>query len=382
MRECKAQGARVLLLTSKNLQDEDWPFDCIDKDYFIEAEGEHWDIRRTLASVAFMSKHEKIDRIVALDDFDLEKAAALREHLRVPGMGDTRTRYFRDKLSMRMKAEESGIPVPEYVHVLNHDEVNKWMDSVKGPWVIKPRMQASAAGIHKVNDSQQAWDVLNDLGEEQSYYLIERFVPGHIYHVDSIIDNSEVIFHRVSRYMSPPMEVVQGGGIFRTHTLPFDSTDSRELGLLNEQIIQSFGLRRGVSHTEFIRAHADGKPYFLETSARVGGAHIAEMVEASCGFSFWKEWAKLETLPEGQEYQLPKAEDNHAGIITTLSRQEHPDLSDFSDDEVFWRMNKRHHAGIIVRSPDYDRVVELLDNYAGRFAVDFHASLPGGDLIT
>ncbi|MEL6822738.1 MAG: hypothetical protein AAFP70_13325 [Calditrichota bacterium] len=89
----------------------------------------------------------------------------------------------------------------------------------------------------------------------------------------------------------------------------------------------------------------------------------------------------METLPEGQEYRLPEAENTHSGIITTLSRQEYPDLSDFSDSEVFWKMNKRHHAGLIVRSPDYSKVVELLDNYAGRFAVDFHASLPGGDLI-
>jgi len=324
-----------------------------------------------------MCKHEKVDRIVAMDDFDLEKAAALREHLRVPGMGDTRTRYFRDKLSMRMKAESAGIPVPEYQHVLNHDEVNTYLNEVPGPWVIKPRMQASAAGIHKVTSSVEAWDVLNSLGEEQSYYLIERFVPGHIYHVDSIIDNSEIIFSRVSRYMSPPMEVVQGGGIFRTHTLPYDSVDTNELGTLNERIIRSFGLRRGVAHTEFIRAHEDGRAYFLETSARVGGAHIAEMVEASCGFSLWEEWAKLETLPEGESYTLPKPEKNHAGIITTLSKQEYPVLDAFTDNEIIWRMKKRHHAGLIVKSSNYERVVELLDSYANRFQNDFHAAIHG-----
>jgi len=36
-------------------------------------------------------------RVVTLEDFDVEKVAALREHLRIPEMGDTTTRYFRDK---------------------------------------------------------------------------------------------------------------------------------------------------------------------------------------------------------------------------------------------------------------------------------------------
>ena len=35
------------------------------------------------------ARTKKIDRIVALDEYDMETAATLREHLRVPGMGLT-----------------------------------------------------------------------------------------------------------------------------------------------------------------------------------------------------------------------------------------------------------------------------------------------------
>ena len=45
--------------------------------------------------------------------------------------------------------------------------------------------------------------------------------------------------------------------------------------------MKAMGLLRGVSHTEFIKSKADGKFYFLETSARVGGANLAELVEAA-----------------------------------------------------------------------------------------------------
>ena len=84
---------------------------------------------------------------MALDDFDVETAAALREHLRVPGMGDTTARYFRDKLAMRLKALEAGIPVPDFVPAINHDDLRTFMANVPGPWLLKPRLSASALGI-------------------------------------------------------------------------------------------------------------------------------------------------------------------------------------------------------------------------------------------
>ena len=63
------------------------------------------------ATACFLARTRLIDRIVPLDDYDVETAAALREHLRVPGMGDTTARYFRDKLAMRVQARDRGLQV-------------------------------------------------------------------------------------------------------------------------------------------------------------------------------------------------------------------------------------------------------------------------------
>jgi hypothetical protein len=60
---------------------------------------------RILSMHLHLSRRVKIDAVVPLDDFDVEKAAALREHLRLPGMGDSQARLFRDKLAMRTTAK-------------------------------------------------------------------------------------------------------------------------------------------------------------------------------------------------------------------------------------------------------------------------------------
>jgi hypothetical protein len=128
-------------------------------------------------------------------------------------------------------------------------------------------------------------------------------------------------------------------------------------------------MKSGATHTEFIKCKEDGEIYFLETSSRVGGAHLAEMVEAASDINLWKEWAKVEDcIAKNSKYNLPKVSKNYAGIVLTLASVEHPDLSSFDDDEVYFRVPLEYHAGLIVKSKNQERVLELLDNYAGRLS--------------
>ena len=375
LREAKRQGARVILLTSKSLESAEWPKESIDETYYIPDVDKEWNMNDVISGVSYMARTVHLDKIVALDDFDVEKAAALREHLRFTGMGDTTARHFRDKLAMRTKASHSGIPVPPFVHVLNYDKIRAFMASVSLPYVLKPRMQAGAIGIQKINHEQELWDALDILGDKQSFYVLEKFVPGDIYHVDSIIYQKEIIFSIVSKYGRPPMEVAHEGRVFSSRTLRRGSPDESALQALNKHTLKSLGLLEGVSHTEFIKSDFDGQYYFLETSARVGGANIADMVEAASGLNLWAEWAKIETCTDGK-YQPKPSHHEYAGILISLATQEWPDLSAYDEPEIVWRMNKKNHAGLIFRSHDHDRIEVLLKNFTDRFYQDFFASAP------
>ncbi|HWW16646.1 MAG TPA: ATP-grasp domain-containing protein [Candidatus Dormibacteraeota bacterium] len=373
MRECKRQGCRVLLLTAEKLRDGDWPRESLDDTFYLPAEIALPDI---VQAVTHLARNQKIDRIVALDEYDMETAATLREHLRVPGMGLTTMRYFRDKLAMRMKALDQGVRVPDFVPVLNHEDIRYYLEHVPGPWVLKPRQEASAIGIKKIHAAEELWPVLEQLGDKQSSFLLEKFVPGDVYHVDSVVSENEVVFANVSKYGKPPMNVAQGGGVFTTFTVPRGSDEDSGLRQINHDLIAALGLVRGVAHTEFIRAHADGHFYFLECAARVGGAYINEMVEAATGINLWREWARIEVAGGVGSYQLPAAREEYAGVILSLARQEEPDTSGYNDPEVFLRIKKHHHAGLILRSKDPGRVQALLESYAQRFAEEFLAVEP------
>ena len=376
MRECRRQGCRVLLLTEEKLRQADWPRDVLDDVFYIPRDLGRDELLKGVSEVA---RTRRIDRIVALDDFDVEMAALLREHLRVPGMGETTARYFRDKLAERMKARNFGILVPEFVHVVNDDKIRHFIETVPLPWILKPRSQAAAIGMKKIERPDDAWPAIEALGDRRSFYLLERFVAGDVYHVDSIVWNREVVFQRVHRYGAPPFQVAHGGGVFMTRSLPADGEDARALIRLNRDVMATFGLLRGVAHTEFIRSEATGRFLFLETSARVGGAYIVALVEAGTGLNLWREWAKLEIEGEDGRYTVPPHDDRFAGLVLTLARQTWPDTSAYADAEVVYRVKKEHHAGLIVTSADAHRVDTLLDEYARRFADDFMAFAPAPD---
>jgi biotin carboxylase len=374
-----AQGWRVLLVTSEEYRGADWPDEAIDEYYYMPGDKDQWDMKVLAQGLNGIVLKEYIDKIVALDDFDVERAATLREHLRVPGMGETRARLFRDKLAMRMMADEAEVPNPRFIAPYHPDTIQQFIETVPAPWILKPRGQASALGIKKFEDAESLWARLNELGGERVNFVLEQFIPGDVYHVDGVVFEGKVKFARAHKYMSTPFTVAHDGGLFRTHSLDGSDPIAKDLIRLNQAVMKGFGMKSGATHTEFLRAHEDGKYYFIETAARVGGANIAEMVEAGTGVNLWSEWAKIETLAPGETYKAPKARKDHSGIMISLAKQEWPDLSPYDDEEVVWKMKKRHHAGLIVTSPKLAQVIHRLDQYAERFYRDFFATMPAGD---
>lgn len=376
-------GWRVLVMTTAKNLDQAWPREHVEDVFAVP---DLFDEKVVKNVVSYIARNRKIDRIVPMGDFEVDVATMLREHLRVPGMGETTMRYFRDKLAMRMKAQEDGIAVPEFVHILNYDELNAYLNRVPGPWILKPRMEAASFGIKKINSPQELWDRLNELGDKQSGYLLEKFTPGDVYHVDSVVSEREVVFASASKYGKPMLALNQDGGVYTTRTIKRGTADEKALQKLNKEVIQSLGLVRGVTHIEYIKSAADGKFYFLEAGARVGAARIPDVIYRATDICLWHEWARLDlagkdlekyNLPgQGEPYKLPKARKDYAGVIVTLAQQEHPDMSAYNDPEVVWVQKKKYHAGLVVQSNDAARVEELLEQYAQRFARDFMAHVP------
>ncbi len=374
LKQAKEQGWNVVLLTLESLLGHAWDRSHIDEVFGMP---ELSNRQSVVNAVSYLARTRNIERVAPLDDYDVELAAHLREHLRIPGMGETTARYFRDKLAMRARAKDRNIAVPEFVHALNDDRVRQFLNSVRGPWLLKPRADAGSIGIKKVERAQDALDMIEKLGDDRSRYVLERMIPGQFFHVDCIVSERQIVFVEAHQYRTSLFEVVNYGGPSATQTIDRSSDLYRDLVDVNARVIEHMGLVRGVTHIEFVRSAENGQLYFIEAAARVGGSHTSDVVEASTGINLWREWAKIELAQGERAYTLPERRHDYAGLIISLAKDERPNTSAYNDPEVVWRApEKPYHAALIVRSPDPMRVQALVENYATRFVHDFTVVLP------
>lgn len=379
IRECKEHGCKVVLITKEKMLREDWPRESLDDLIAVPNDAGP---PLFIDLLAFLARKAIIDRVIALEEFDVVTAALMREHLCLPGLSSSGAKIFRDKLSMAVYSERAGINVPEFVPLINAEEVNEFMKSVPPPWIIKPRSDVSAIGIRRVEEAEEVWRAIDEMNERQnlreraSYYVLARFIPGEVFHVDSVVNDGKVVFAGTNQYGRPPMQVAHQGGAYISRTLERGSLDEKTLLSTNKKLIRALGLERGAAHAEFIKSQADGKFYFLEVAARVGGAYIAEVLEAASGINLWREWARLEIADGKAPAKITPLREEYAGIILSLAKQEEPDTSRYVDEEIVYRVKKRHHVGLIVRDQRLERVNELLDEYGRRFAEDFVAIAP------
>ncbi len=379
LEEAHNAGWYVTLVTRKKLLDSPWLWTAINDVKAVEDGALPPDYVRAVTNIA---GSRPIDRVVGLDEFDVLTAAMAREHLDLPGMSRSQALRFRDKLTMRGIAAKAGIPCPEFVGAFNADEINNFLATVPAPWIVKPRHEVSAFGIRKCETAEEVWAVLTDLDnrnnwrDHPSQFLIERFIKGKVYHIDSVVAKGKVAACGVSQYGTTPFEVSHYGGVFTSSIVPYRSSDRKQLEVLNRALLMAFKYDRGVSHAEFLQSESDGKFYLLEVACRVGGAYIANVLEHACGFNLWREWARLETETAETPYSLPKLRKDFAGIALALANTDEPDTSHYDDIEIVYKVNKPKHVGMIFHSTTPSRIDELISTYSQRIATDFLAVAP------
>ena len=372
-------GCRIVVIAGMDLRDQPWPEEIVDELHFIP---DVTDVPNLIKGVSYLARETQFDRVVPLEEYCMAAAASVRAHLGISGIEETTARRFRDKYTMRCRARDRGIPVPAFELLLNNQRLAEFAESVPGLWLIKPRAEAGAVKIQKVHNAEEMWEVANSLGDDESNYLIEDFIPGEVCHVDSVIHQGEPVFALPSRYGKPPFDVWNGGGVFMSSTVPNPDPLRERLLEQNRQLIAAMGIEWGVTHAEFIHGE-NGELYFLEIAARVCGANLDRMVWAASGVDLFYEQARVDLCNfRGERYSLKKPKSRHAGLLECLTSVKEPQLGLEEMKEVVWQLDKDYHAGVVLAASTGKKVKQLLDDLSRKLAEEHLAVLPAADRPT
>ncbi|MDE3199396.1 MAG: ATPase [Acidobacteriota bacterium] len=368
LRECAELGVKTTLLTLESLR-ETWPSGISDDLICIP---ENLTRQQLINTVSYKAREQRFDRVIALDEADQESAAALREHMCLPGLNLSTAAQYSDRLAMRTSAQEMGLRVTPFCRVLNYDEVRSFIEQVPAPWLLKPRTPVVGRSLRHIDDSGQLWSALEELGDLQSHFVLEKFIPGDIFHVDAILHHGRVVFSIVHQNGRPPMQERPDGGILTTRTVDRASRDWLELSALNSSLVPNLGMKYGLTQARFVRSQEDGEYYFLEIAARVGSLHVVDLIEAATTVNLWHEWARLEVANlRNDHYAEPKYRELYAGSILCNAVLEENDINQFKAPEIVKHFCRSREAGLIIRSAVHLRIKDLIDQYGPEFSTKF-----------
>jgi hypothetical protein len=319
LEELASLGCRAVLLTIDEQRNAEWPSDAISELHSMPA---GMTLQQITNTVTYLARFRKFARLIALDNFNVQIAAALREHLRIPGMGVTTACYFSDKLAARLKASQMGMSVAAFTSVANYDELRQFMQAVPSPWLLTPRSASRDYESPQLDESEQIWRALDELGDHQSGFLLEQSIEGERMHVDSLTADGTVVFSAVSPYRTASSEGAEAGELVPSSQKTSAKAEIERLRRANTALLSSMRMARGITHTEFLRSNATGEFYFMETAASVDDRCVADMMQERHGLNLWREWAGLEVAAmRGERYALPSSASGRKGLPASTEGQ-------------------------------------------------------------
>jgi formate-dependent phosphoribosylglycinamide formyltransferase (GAR transformylase) len=338
-----------------------------------------------LAALKGLSRHVRIDQVECLWEPYMLLAARIREAFGLPGMTVQETVPFRDKEQMKRVLDAAGIRTPWHASTTSVAGVWEAAERIGFPLIVKPIAGAGSADTYRVDSVVDLNDVLPRLRHVPEV-SVEEFVDGEELTYDTVCANGEILFEHVLWYRPRPLQM-------RVHEWVSPVTISlRDLSVpevqggrkMGAEVLAALGFRSGFTHMEWYRK-ADGAVVFGEIGARPPGARVVDLMNYAADADVYVGWA--EAVVHGR--MQPVERRYNAGSIFKRAqgtgRITHVEgldrlLAEYGEHVVTvellpvgaprrdWRASVIGDGIVVVRHPDFQRVVEMTD----RFAADLH----------
>ena len=300
------------------------------------------DVRDEEAILTFAKEHGIDGVITDQTDIAVRSVAYVAEKMGLPGIGCETGILFTDKSLMRARLAELGIPqlknrtvssVEEAVGfyrelclerqesralseaALTPEDTNNTGDNTGNAAkaeaaaavppvkvIIKPLDTQGSRGVQVCAGEQEIRDKYDEASRWSSSreVIVEQFATGREFVVESLVLDYEyrTLCIGDTLYFDIPDAFAAKSRIFPTTA---DDALRRKVLELDEKIIRGFGLRQGITHSEYIMEGDD--VYLIETAARGGGVFISsDLIHLSSGLETER---FLVNIALGQQKEMP-----------------------------------------------------------------------------
>ncbi len=230
---------------------------------------------RDMETILKIAMDENIDGIITdQTDIPVRTMAYVAEKMGLPGNSYETACIFTDKNKMRERIKELGLPYIPYENVKNIDDAIIAAEKIGYPIIIKPVDNQGSRGVFRIDnilDLKEKFDA--SIGNSsKKEVLVEKYIEGKEAVVEGLVYNNKYRSLICGDTIYFDME-----NVFAAKKRLFPSRLSEKIKDkildLNKKIIEGFGLKQGITHSEFIICGED--VYLIETAARGGGVFIS-----------------------------------------------------------------------------------------------------------
>ncbi|KVT70098.1 hypothetical protein WK56_19395 [Burkholderia ubonensis] len=230
-------------------------------------------------------------RILAHSEYDLLRAARLREHFGLPGQGVESALAYRDKVIMKEYLKRAGIPIAQFRRVLSPVDLFEFVEEHGYPVVVKPVDSSGSHGVFVVRDRAELQRVATITAHSQQ--IVESFIDGEMYHVNGIITSDGADFLVPCGYINGALDY-QTGRLFGSRTIDPGTPLAQRLMAFARRAIDALPPADPLAFHAEIFVTSDGGLFLCEVAARTPGCLVSELTERSYGINLHREWARAQ----------------------------------------------------------------------------------------
>lgn len=231
-------------------------------------------------------------QIIAFREFDMLRAARVRELLDLPGQRVRETELFRDKYLMKREAQRCGLKVPLFAKVDTVTELMSFLTTVNYPIVIKPRKMAGSIGFYILKNPQDLEQFLLETSTTADIdapldMIAEEYVGTKLVHVDGLCHQGKIIAITPSEYMGLnafddfSTENYQTEKYLGSLTLEKESVLGQELVGYTTTLLQAFdSINTYPFHVELWLDEKTNAVMLNEAAARMGGLRVLNLLNS------------------------------------------------------------------------------------------------------
>jgi biotin carboxylase len=249
-------------------------------------------------------------------------AARVAEELGLPGIGVDTARVVTNKVAMRSRLAEAGVPQPRFAAVRTLDDARAALPEIGLPAVLKPADSAGQRGIALVRDAEALEHALaGALAESRTGdAVLERFHEGTEVNCLAVAGGGEVSVLTLSDRRRPGGD---GFGVCLAHVYPaeLDAEAAGEAERVAAASVRAAGLVDAVAYPQVLVA-ADGVR-LVEVAARVPAGLMDEVSRLGIGVDL-VEIALRQALGEGVPEEMLRPRVRQPLAIRFLTAQPGP----------------------------------------------------------